>query len=586
MKEFNANQDSRHALLREYLRANRPLPAKPPSIRRGGHGEFVPLSCGQRLIWLHSQSAPDRPLYTETWTLHFYGPLDIVALKRALNAFVARHEAWRTVFPVINGEPVQVVQESSELHLKITDLRNLPANEREAEATRLAERDARVPFDLARGPLIRPRLVTFEDKLHRVYTSLHHSIFDGVAIYRVFLPEVAALYDAFREGRSSPLIDTPIQYRDYTRWQHERISSANIQKQISHWRERLRGELPLVDLPTTWPRPATNNFAGSMLRLTVPTEVKERLRQAGAREGATLFMVLLAALYTLLYHYSTREDLRVGTVTAGRNDPELHNLVGFCLNTLVLRVDVSGQPTFAELMRRVRDAVLDALANDEVPFDVLVHELNVRRDPANNPLFQVMFSLEPPVANVDERWDLTQMEVDTGASKFDLDWELEVRTDGITGKLIYSTALFSREAAQGIIDDYVSVLRVVAADPQVKIASVPLAHGRQLARTSELPPLVADNHPIPYQTSGDNGAHSAEIERQLLEIWRSVLGTSTIDVRDNFFELGGHSLAAIQVLAWVESRFGRRVRFSEFLHGPTIELLAALLHRRMHIVAA
>ncbi len=240
-------------------------------------------------------------------------------------------------------------------------------------------------------------------------------------------------------------------------------------------------------------------------------------------------------------------------------------------------MDVSGQPTFVELVRRVRDTVLDALANDEVPFDVLVREMNIRRDPAHNPLFQVMFSLEPPVANVDNRWDLTQTEVDTGASKFDLDWELEDRTDAIHGKLIYTTSLFSPEAAQGIIDDYVSVLRVVAADPQVKIGSVPVAHGRRPTDMSELPPVVTNNPPIPHQAHGDCGARSAEVERRLLQIWRSVLGTTAVDVRDNFFEVGGHSLAAVEMLARVESRFGRRVRFSEFLQAPTIESLAALL---------
>jgi aryl carrier-like protein len=586
MSDSNAIKSSRRALLQEYLCAQMTFLPESSSIRRGGHPELVPLSCGQRLIWLHSQSAPGCPLYTETWTLHFRGPLDIEALKRALNAFVARHEAWRTVFPVIDGQPVQAVQERSELHIAITDLRHLPAEEREIEATRLAQQDARVPFDLARGPLLHARLVTIRNDLHRLYTSLHHSIFDGVAIYRVFLPEVAALYDAFRDGRPSPLTDTPLQYRDYTRWQHERVSSSHVQKQIGYWRERLHGDFRPLELPTTWARPLTNTFAGSMLRLRVPGHVRERLRQAGAREGATLFMVLLAALYTLLYRYTTQEDLLVGTVTAGRNNPELHNVVGFCLNTLVLRVDVSGQPTFAELMRRVRGAVLGALANDEVPFDLLVRQLNVRRDPALNPLFQVMFSLEPPVAHVDERWDLTQMDVDTGAAKFDLDWELEERTDGIQGKLIYSTALFSRQAAQAIIDDYLSVLLVVAANPAMKIESIPLAHGLQAASRSELPPVVADDPPISGSPDGQGGAGIAEIERQLLQVWHSVLGTSTIDVHDNFFELGGHSLTAVQVLGWVESRFGRHVHFSEFLKAPTIELMAALLRRRMRVPAA
>ncbi len=531
----------------------------------------APLSFGQRLIWLHSQLAPDVPLYNEPWTVHFVGDLDVRALEQAINEFVGRHEAWRTVFPVANGEPVQHVQPPSELVLNLADLRQLPSGERHREAALLAAQDARTPFDLSHGPLLRLRLVRLEDEYHRLYLTLHHVIFDGFSIYRIFLPEVAQLYDAFRRGLPSPLKDVPVQQREYANRQVAQWNAGEGQARIAYWRKQLSDDVAPLQLPTTFPRGDVQTFAGAMCRVAIPGDLRDHLRRIGASEGATLFMVLLAAFELQLYLYSGQHVFRIGSVTAGRNHPEAQSIVGYCLNTIVLRADLCGRPTFRELLRRVRENTLAAMTYDEVPLDELVRELKGNRDPARNPLYDVMFSLEPPLAVVDQRWNLTQVEVETGAAKLDLYFELDERADGITGKLMYKTDLFSPDAAASIVSDYLAVLRTVVADPFVKIAELVLPTDVRQSR---------EERPVLASCATHNGS-DARLEATLLQLWRSVLCAGSMGRRDNFFHLGGHSLLAIQLLAAVEQQFGARLNFSELLQAPTVQRFAQVLRQRM-----
>jgi Condensation domain/Phosphopantetheine attachment site len=577
MPNTNASPDPRRALLQQYLRRGATVVPMEPPILHSEDQAPAPLSFGQQLIWLHSQCAPELPLYTETWTVHFHGHLNPAALKSVLQEFIRRHEAWRTVIRESDGVPFLAVLPSSDVNLQISDVRSFPEAERESRATELARADVVEPFDLANGPLLRFRLISLADDLHRLYVALHHSVFDGFAVYRVFLPELATLYDAYCNNYAPELPDVSITYSDYARWQFERLHSGELDKHIAYWRRKLSGELPLLNLPTTHPRPATQTFAGDMCPVNICRDLKEKLKEFAGRESCTLFMVLLAAFYAVLYRYTGQEDLLVGTVTAGRNHRQLSELVGFCLNTVPLRVDLSGQPNLAEVVRRVRDATLDALAHDDVPFDVLVRELRMKPDTARHPIFQVMLTLEPPLKQTDPRWDLTQVEVSTKFAKFDLYWELDEREDGISGKLTYSSSLFSPEAAKQIVDDFCATLAIIANDAQSSLSSLPMSIGS---------PLVGEVQPVAVTAKEPSGASNGEeadgenIALELRQIWQRLLRNAKFDVYDSFFDVGGYSLLAVQMLSTVEQRLGVRIPLPEFITSPTISMLMRSISMR------
>jgi amino acid adenylation domain-containing protein len=446
-------------------------------------GATAPLSFPQQQLWLHAQLAPDLPLYNEPVTIHYAGRLDVGALERSLAEIIRRHSAWRTSFSVVDGELRQVIHSPPVLALPTVDLRHLPRASREGEALRIATEDALRPFDLERGPLVRATLVRLADDEHRLFLTLHHIIFDGVALYRVFLPELATLYEAFAAGRPSPLAEPPVQYTDFARWQREsQPGSETWTGQLAYWRRSLAGA-PMLALPTDRPRPAVQTFRGAMETLAFSKTTTEALRALSAGERATLYMTMLAAFTTLLHRYSGQEDLVVGTVTAGRKRPELEQLLGYFLNPLALRIECSADPTFRQLLARVRDVALDALANDDVPFEHVVNEVQPQRERDRNPLFQVLFSLEPPLPPLPPSWKLTQLDVETATAKFDLYLELDDRPEGMIGRFLYRTDLFEPATIARMVGHFHSLVNAIVGDPDRRLSALPLltaAERRQL----------------------------------------------------------------------------------------------------------
>jgi surfactin family lipopeptide synthetase A len=466
--------DAKAALLQKYLRGELPqavtnqrgIPPRPP-------GECVPLSFGQQQVWLLTQMAGDQPVYNECVTIGLTGPLDVPALERSFAEVIRRHEPWRTTFSLIDGEPVQVIHPVPAIRLPVVDLAALPEAEREAEALRLASIDARIIFDLARGPLVRSRLVKLSEAEYRLYLTLHHIIFDGVSIYDVLLPELAALYDAFSAGKSSSLAEPAIQYADYAHWQRQRVQGEYLTRHMAYWRQAL-GDLPMLQLPTDHPRPAVQTFRGALHRLSFPRSLSDDLKELSRREGVTLYMTLVAALVTLLHRYTGQDDIVIGTVTGSRERPEIEKLMGFFLNTIALRTDLAGDPTFREVLERVRTATLEVQEHRDVPFELVVRELHPQRNFAQNPLFQVMFTLEPPLAPLDVPWTMSQLDVDVGTAKFDLSVELDDRADGIIGRFEYSTDLFDADTIARMVGHFEALLRGIVADPGRPISELPL----------------------------------------------------------------------------------------------------------------
>jgi amino acid adenylation domain-containing protein len=468
------HSDAKRRLLERYLRGELGFRPAPQEIPRRQPGEIVPLSYAQEQVWLHAQLAPEIPLYNEPVTIHHSGPLDVRALEQSFNEILRRHEAWRTCFTVVDGQPVQEIKQSLSVSLPVIDLRSLPQEQRDAAAVAIATADARVPLDLGQVPLFRARLIRLDEEEYRLYLTLSHIIFDGVAIYRVFLPELAALYKAYSAGDPSPLADLAIQYPDYACWQRRNITQDVLSRDAEYWREKLRGPLPETYLPTDRQHGRSQSFRGSMLPFKLGSTMTKALREFCRCESISLFHTLLASFAALLYHYSGEEHIPIGSVTAGRNRPETLPLLGYFLNTVVLPADLSGNPSFRTLVHRARNLTIEAMDHDRMPFEHLVRELRVQRDPGRNPLFQALFSLEPPLPEVDPAWRLTQMDVDTRASKYDLYLELDERADEVLARFHYSTDLFDVETIARMAAHWQRLLDGAVANPDQRLAELPV----------------------------------------------------------------------------------------------------------------
>lgn len=475
---MNAHVDlsaSKRALLEKMMRGGGVASAKPQQIEKRAPDAEIPLSADQRQVWLHAIMAPDMPLYNESITIHRFGSFDRGAMERSVNEILRRHEAWRTAFVEEGGVLVQRVREHQDILLPYDDVSHLPAAERDAAALAIGQEDARRAIDLSDAPLFRARIVKLADDNHRLYFTLHHIIFDGVAIYRVIVPELAKLYDAFSRGAPSPLPMPALQYGDYTIWQQEHLTSAPIQKQIDYWRKTLADAPPKLELVGDRTKPARPTHAGSMEVFEIPNELIENLKQVGRRHGVTLYMTLLAAYHAQLHLYSGEEDIIVGGVTDLRRRPELENVVGYFLNTISLRAKPKGETRFSDFLIEVRDSVLGALAASEAPFDEVVRALDVKRQPGTHPLFNCLFSIEPPVDPFPDGWDLTQMDVVVGGAKFDLYLELDERqNEGMHGRFLYSTELFDPATVRRMIGHYMTILEGVVADATLPLKDLPL----------------------------------------------------------------------------------------------------------------
>ena len=465
---------------------------------------FAPVSFAQQQVWVHAQLVPDTPIYNEPITFHRKGTLDVQVLERVLTEIVHRHQAWRTVFRVRDGEPVQIVQAAMPVRLRIADLRGVTAGAREAEAQRLAVEDALLPFDLTRGPLFRTLLVHFSETEHRLFLTLHHIIFDGYSIYRVLLPELARLYKAFSEGKPSDLPALPTQYPEFARWEQEWLPRAGrLDSQLAYWRSQLGRNPSILQLPADHPRPQAQSFRGAIQPVSFSRELRDAVKLLSQREGATLFMGMVAAFAVLLSRYSSCEDVSIGTVSSGRKRSELEGLLGYFLNPVVLRNDLSGDPTFRELLRRTREVTLDALSNDDAPFTQVVNEVDPDRSMSFNPLFQALLTLEPPMSESRDGWTvaLTQSEVDTGLSKLDLCLELDDRAYGLVGRFKYSSDLFEPATVVRMTGHLTTLLEGIVANPDQRISRLPML------TESERQQLLVEWNDMGAEIPGGAGLH-------------------------------------------------------------------------------
>ena len=435
----------------------------------------LPLSFAQQRLWFLDQLEPDSVVYNIPRAFHLNGPLNVTALEQSLNKIVHRHEVFRTSFSVQNGQPLQVIAPSLTLPLPVVDLYHLPEAKREAETQRLVVEEARRTFDLSKGPLFRASLLKLDEAEHILLLAMHHIVSDGWSMGILF-QELAALYQAFSTGQSSSLPELPNQYADFALWQREWLQGEELERQLAYWKTQLEGLPPILELPIDRPRPAIQTFRGVSMDITLPPSFSKALKELSRREGVTLFMTLLAAFQVLLYRYTRQDDLVIGTPIANRNRSEIEDLIGFFANTLTLRTDLSGQPTFRELMARVRQVTLAAYEHQDLPFERLVEELQPERNLSHSPLFQVMFVLQNASKENLQIPGLTvnSLRVDSNIAKFDLSLIIIEKSEGLLASFEYNTDLFEAATVERMVGHLQTLLEGIVANPDTPIAQLPL----------------------------------------------------------------------------------------------------------------
>jgi len=477
--------EARRALLQRYLRGEvAGGEAKPATIPKRDGSTPAPLSYTQQQIWLHSQLAGAYLIYNEPITIHRRGELNVSVLERSFLEIVRRHESWRTTFEWEGERAVQIVHPAPEhVEIPFVDLRAHP--QADTEARRLATEDVRQPFDLARGPMYRLRLIRLGETEYRLYLTLHHIIFDGVSLYRVLLPELLASYDAFARDESPEFDELPIQYADYAAWQRDAIKEIPPE-QLSYW-QTVCADLPVLELKTDHPRPAAQTYAGAMELFQISPATTAALKALSQEQGATLFMTMTAAFMALLHGETGQEDIVVGGVSSGRQHEETMNLLGCFLNTVAIRCAFSKELPFTDLLARVRSATLGALSHD-TPFELLVQKLTRKRDPSRPPLVQALIVVEPPLETLKEGWAFTHMDIDPGTVKFDLQLGLDDREEGFSSQFIYNTDLFERETIRLLKSRWLELLDRIVAAPTQRVRDLTAAVWRNIAEL-EKPPI-------------------------------------------------------------------------------------------------
>lgn len=442
--------------------------------KRSGPGPW-PLSFAQQRLWFLDQLEPGISAYNIPIAFRLKGPLNHAALEQSFQEILWRHESLRTTFKTSKLEPFQIVARLATFQLPVIELRSLPVSGREAEARRLATADALAPFNLNTGPLVRISLIRLDDEDHVVTLTMHHIVSDGWS-RGIIVREIAALYEAFCGNRPSPLPDLPLQYADYAVWQKEFLTGEVIESHLSYWTEKLRDAPPVLNLPTDRPRPPVQTFNGASEPFHLPAGLAEKLQQLGAENNASLFMVLLGAFKALLARYISQEDIVIGTPVANRNKAELEGLIGFFINSLVLRTNLGGNPTFLQLLARVREVTLEAYAHQELPFEKIVEALQPDRNLSHSPLYQIAFILEnTPRAEVEtEGLVLTPLRTESVSSKFDLTLALAQFGSDLLGSVEYNTDLFERSTIERMIAHYLTILEAVATEPELKLSQLPL----------------------------------------------------------------------------------------------------------------
>jgi amino acid adenylation domain-containing protein len=467
--------DEKRELLRSLLEEEGIEPARTQRITRRERLNELPLSFAQQRIWFFEQLNPGSPFYNTFQPILITGPLNIAALRQSFDEIVRRHEALRTTFATKSGQPSQVIAPTLRLPLKVVDLKHLAERARGELTQRLAIKEAQRPFDLAHGPLWRITLLRLEGQQQLLLLSMHHIVSDGWSL-GILCREIAALYEAFSSGIPSPLPELPVQYADFAIWQRELLQGQKLEEHLAYWVKQLDDAPPLLDLPSDRPRPSVHSFRGKTYTFTVPRALSDSLRDFSRREEVTLFMTLLAAFNVLLSRYTGQKDIVVGSAIANRNQKEIENLIGFFVNTLALRTDLSGDPGFRQLLRRVRDVTIGAYNHQNLPFEKLVEMIQPERNLGYSPIYQVEFTLQNSPVGVLTAHGLTLqgLNVEKWTVETDFNFIVTETAEGLVGAIEYSTDLFDETTIARMSLHFQILLEGLLRDADQPISRLPL----------------------------------------------------------------------------------------------------------------
>ena len=466
--------EAKRRLLEKRLKGKSGLAQTQIIQRRKRQGPVI-VSYAQQALWIIDQMTPGDPAYNIPEGFYLTGSLNVPALERSLNEIIRRHEALRTNFSSVDSQPVQIISASKRLVLSVIDLSDLPQPEKECEARCLAREEARRSFDLTADLLVRACLYRMGLDDHILMLTLHHIVADGWSM-GVFYKELTALYEAFSAGNPSTLSELEVQYADYSEWEREWMKGGTINRQITYWTRQLAGSTAMIDLPTDLSRPPIKSTRGDSYRFKLSLALTDALRRLSQREGVTLYMTLLAAFEVMLFRYTGQEDLNIGTPIANRITAQIEELIGCFFNTLVIRANLSENPTFLDMLYRVREVSLEAFAHQDLPLEKLVEVVQPDRDLSRTMMFQVMFILQNAPREAVEMHGLNLMRIKrkTETSKLDLTMILEESDQGLIGELEYSTDLFEEASIKRMTKHLERILEQAVNDPQQKVAQLSL----------------------------------------------------------------------------------------------------------------
>ena len=561
-----------------------------PALAVRSAQEHLPLSFAQERLWFLHQLAPTSAFYNIPSALHIYGPLQLAVLERSLNTVVQRHEVLRTTFPTIGGLPTQIIAAEQPIAIRQIALGDRPTAQRLGQALQIITEQASVPFDLAGGPLICAVIVQVAEQEYVFLVNMHHSVTDGWSMGLLF-HEVEVCYQAYSAGSDPELPLLTIQYADYACWQRQWLQSAECEAQLTYWKQQLHAAPPLIQLPIDHPRADTQTFRGATHSMILSNVLVNALGVVSRQEKATLFMTLVAAFNVLLLSYSHQEDVLIGTPVASRTDVAIEKLIGFFVNTLVLRTNLAGDPSFREVLQRVRAVALDAYAHQDLPFDQLINALHPQRDIAYNPIFQVIFALQdaPNLAPLIEGIDIKPVTIKTETALFDLTMEVTEGDEGFSVSATYNVDLFESATIQQLLLNYERLLQLIARDPDQHLqefsASI-ISPEIFTTQTGTYSFEVTENVRV-ARTVSTNFAHDDEVfqlprtplEEILVDIWSKVLKRSPISVHDNFFDVGGYSLLVAQVVSRIQETLQRTLSVRAIFQAPTVAALARYIEQ-------
>jgi non-ribosomal peptide synthetase component F/acyl carrier protein len=456
-----------------------------PPIKALPEVEQIPLSFAQQRLWFLNQLMPGSNAYNLPAEMVIDARINMTAFQQALSEVMRRHEALRTTFVLVGTQPVQQINKPAQLDLPLVDLRGLSPNEQRDQAERLKQESALRPFDLQAGPLVRAKLVRTNEQEYMFLLNMHHIVSDGWSM-GVLLHEVESLYGAYSQGLPSPLPELEVQYSDYARWQRDWLQDEVLKDEVGFWRQQLEGAPTLLDLETDHPRQSMRKLRGAQQPVVFSPEVSQWLRDFHRQEGVTLFMTLMAGFHALLWRYTGQKDILVGTPIAGRSRVELEPMIGFFVNMVSIRTNFAQSPTFKELVTQVRDASLSAYTHQELPFDKLVEELQPRRSPGRNPIFQAILAFQ----NAAPQLSMAKVNLPAGAPvsadvKFDLEVHLRDTPEGVMGWFVYSPELFEPAFIARMAYHFQRLFEKAMAEPDTDLASLSLLDGAEYRQVIE-----------------------------------------------------------------------------------------------------